>query len=186
MNLFFGIPIEELWDAHVVKMVLETTQLLCACYHIRSPSLAESLAEDWLYRKTHLRHPVTVWVASSKAHFEFALTYAFDLAKEYTLRYGRTHKCVNVLRKIRETGWPDLQRGTNVPEVTTHTRIARKGLVEGVTWFPLAMPPEFHTDDAKESYKAYYKTKHLTMKKRPTNRRLDGPPRLCAKKRIVK
>lgn len=72
-------------DKRVVKMSLETTQLLCTAVKLRggiSP-----------YRTTHVNHPSSIWVRASRANYLWTLKHLDALLKEYTARYGKIHKC---------------------------------------------------------------------------------------------
>jgi len=65
MNLFVPSPeirpsVEALDDKRVVKMVLETAQLLSTAIRILDPETTLPI-----YKMTHKNHPVSVWVRSS-------------------------------------------------------------------------------------------------------------------------
>jgi len=79
-------------DKRVVKMVMETAQLL-------SNALP---AEDRPYRPTHLNHPCSIWVSSNQLHFDWALTLFKALSDEYTKRYGKYHQYLNDLGLFRK------------------------------------------------------------------------------------
>jgi hypothetical protein len=69
------------FDRHVVKMVLESAQLLCN----QLPGAP--------YKPTHAKHPCSLWAGRSKANYEWLLTHAEALAMEYMVRYTWTHAC---------------------------------------------------------------------------------------------
>jgi len=76
-------------DKHVVKMVLETTQILSTVMHlsgVKGP-----------YKATHSGHPCTLWVLQSRANWAWLRAHGLSLAKEYSWRYGRRHSCHSVL-----------------------------------------------------------------------------------------
>ncbi len=75
-----------LCDQHVVKMTLETAQLLCSA-HNKAP-----------YKRTHYNHPCAVWTRASAANYMWLCSYGITLAKEYTHRFGRCHACEVVIR----------------------------------------------------------------------------------------
>lgn len=81
-------------DNHVVKMVLESTQLLNNLYYGSSKQL------NAVYKFTHLDHPCTKWLKSSKLHFEWLTNHAQALCEQYRLRYLKTHKCQQVIAQI--------------------------------------------------------------------------------------
>ena len=88
-------------DKHVVKMILETTQLLCTAHRVCDGN--KYCDENHLYKKTHFNHPSAVWVRKSKDNYRWLHELLFFLLTEYQLRYKKIHKCSNlyhVLRKV--------------------------------------------------------------------------------------
>lgn len=79
-------------DKHVVKMILETAQLLCSVFE-------NGLAP---YRKTHYNHPCSKWARASGANFDWLVEHALALSDEYELRYGRVHKSREVIEWCRD------------------------------------------------------------------------------------
>lgn len=76
-------------DRHVIKMTLETAQLLCSVHHFfgyKAP-----------YKKTHINHPCAVWARESLANYEWLLAHGKALGEEYTARYGKIHKSVSAM-----------------------------------------------------------------------------------------
>jgi hypothetical protein len=55
-----------------------------------------------LYRLTHKNHPSNIWARSSKENYEWLYSLFYELCKEYTYRYGKTHlteiKLIEVLK----------------------------------------------------------------------------------------
>jgi hypothetical protein len=111
-------------DRHVVKMVLESAQLLCSAH------------ESAPYKRTHYNHPSAVWTRSSLSNYKWLLSHAYGLAAEYTKRYDKEHKCVEVLNWCRDNdpGIPDL----------------------GLTPFAQAMPDQYKNSDPVVAYRIYY------------------------------
>ena len=180
MNLFFGIPCAELYDTHVSKMVLETAQMLCTAFRIRAAKQSQSLA--WMYKSTHKRHPVVIWVASDRHHFDFTIKYGLQLADEFELRFNKVHKSRKVIESLQVLGFPQLESEAEIPHFaeksTDSTVVGLEGLPANISWFPLCMPAEFYDINARTAYRNYYLSKKLTMKVKPTNRRLDKIKRL--------
>lgn len=89
-------------DKHVVKMILEYTQLLFSLYHdtVSETCPADKLFEGCpkVYKNTHKNHPCAVWVRESSVHFDWLLDLAWALCKEYTHRYGRVHSSQAILQ----------------------------------------------------------------------------------------
>ena len=79
-------------DKHVVKMILETAQMLC--------TVARDMGyEGAPYRSTHKNHPCTVWAAKTSSNWSWLLRHGFALCDEYTKRYGKNHKSSVLLEK---------------------------------------------------------------------------------------
>jgi hypothetical protein len=115
-------------DKHVVKMILETAQLLSSA--VRMAGL------DAGYKLTHKNHPCAKWARESIDNYYWLSTLAFYLNEEYKFRYNHTknHKSYDVICELPR---PEL------PEI-------------GLTPFAQAMPDEYKSNDAVESYRAYY------------------------------
>jgi len=89
MNIFFldrdpTLAAQMLCDKHVVKMTLETAQIL-------------STITGGPYKPTHQRHPSVLWAADNPG---WVWEHFMALLDEYTYRYGKTHKCAEVARAI--------------------------------------------------------------------------------------
>jgi len=74
-------------DKHVVKMILETAQLLSTAH-------AELDGTSPAYKPTHKNHPSAVWVRSSAAAYLWAYRHMLALGREYTKRFGKDHKTI--------------------------------------------------------------------------------------------
>lgn len=118
-------------DKHVVKMILETAQLLCGSHHV-----TESKYEI-PYKLSHKNHPCSIWVRECYENYIWLCDLGLELCAEYTYRYGKRHKSQDIIE------WC-LINTPNIPE---------KG---DVTPFALAMPDECKVGTAIDSYRAYY------------------------------
>lgn len=92
-------------DKHVVKMILETAQLLSTAHRILDgveyvdtsgprKKKVYSLNDDRdtiLYSATHINHPSAVWARSSVENYNWLVDHLFALSDEYTYRYGKYH-----------------------------------------------------------------------------------------------
>lgn len=91
MNVFYldECPIKSaraLCDKHVVKMLLETFQIL-------STTLIEKGFQlPFLYKPTHKNHPCVKWTGLSRDNFDWVFTHGVVLCNEYTYRYSKRHK----------------------------------------------------------------------------------------------
>jgi hypothetical protein len=97
MNIFFFTKNQKLNarlldDKRLVKMVLETTQLLSNGLYLNNQKSP--------YKHTHLKHPCSIWSAKSKSNWQWLKKYGLELANEYTRRYGKIHKCEKIIRSM--------------------------------------------------------------------------------------
>lgn len=118
-------------DKHVVKMILETAQLLCTAH-----TVLDRVAMP--YKPTHVNHPCAVWARSSSLNYDWLWMLGYELCREYTRRYQRTHACEVVIRRACSEPPRYLRAGCQLP-------------------FPQCMPDEYKSDDAVLAYRAYYR-----------------------------
>lgn len=120
-------------DRHVVKMILESAQLLCTCWHVLDPN-GKTFSPPM--RKTHVNHPCARWVRESSGNYRWLCRLALCLCAEYTHRYGRVHASERVIRRLSEL----------TPAAPA-----------SMTRLPQAMPEEYRVDgDAVAAYRRYY------------------------------
>jgi hypothetical protein len=113
-------------DKHVVKMVLETTQMLSTA--------ARRNGFDIGYKAAYPSHPMTRWVGDNNYNFSWALEHAQELSKEYFARYGKFHACQKVINEF----------------------LSLKGSYINFSEPPQCMPDEFKCDDYVRAYRNYY------------------------------
>lgn len=77
-------------DKHVVKMILETAQILCTI----------SDHPDTPYKPTHTNHPCVKWAEQSFENKEWLINHGLALAEEYTRRYQKIHKSSSVIEWV--------------------------------------------------------------------------------------
>ena len=134
-------------DKHIVKMPLETAQLLCTARHYFNES-----PDSIPYRNTHTNHPCSVWVRQTRSNYIWLCLMGIELCAEYTYRYNKRHKCQDVINDCID----------NIPS----------GMQSGnITTFVQAMDDQYKTDDPVLSYRNYYNQakSHLhSWKNRPT------------------
>ena len=86
------------YNKHVVKMILESAQMLCTAHHVYGNSMQKKLVP---YKQAHLNHPSTVWTRENALHYEWLFEHFCALQGEYYIRYGKTHlsfeKCFDIL-----------------------------------------------------------------------------------------
>ena len=121
-----------LCDKHVVKMIVESAQILSTVHH-----LSDSPHKNFVYKKTHERHPCVIWAGESKENYLWLLKHLHELIKEYEYRYGKFHKTTDI-KKILEIV-PE-----NLPNI-------------GLTNFAQALPGEYKQRNAVKAYRKFYK-----------------------------
>ena len=142
MNIFFlSIDttdcVKQYSDQHVVKMLLETAQLLCTVHRVLNTG-----NEDVPYKATHMNHPCSVWARDTLGNYLWLVELGKSLAWEYKHRFNRSHKSAEVIR------WCEL----NTPES-----------LSGAFYDPpQVMAPELQKKFATEGYKALYVNKYIT------------------------
>jgi len=170
MNIFFisRDPVqaaEWMVDKHVVKMILESAQLLSTAHRVidgeqyEGSSASGRKAKRWrlpdhrdqiMYQATHVNHPSAVWCRESVENYLWLADHLFALLNEYTYRYGKKHKVAELAYYLQS---PPLE-------------------LKAWDWTepPSAMAPEYIiSDDVVENYRNYYKfgkTKMLNWRNR--------------------
>lgn len=89
----------EMCDKHLLKLIVEATQLLSTHMYIVAPETYNRLD---LYKPTHIRHPATTWLLESQNNVWWLLLCAHEMIMEYRYRYKKTHACKDKIMKIFE------------------------------------------------------------------------------------
>lgn len=87
---------ESLVDRHVVKMILESAQMLSTTHRLcdgDENGVLNDEREEPLYRITHKNHPCTKWVMSGAQNYLWLVKHWLALMSEYEHRYGKKHAC---------------------------------------------------------------------------------------------
>ena len=104
MNIFVTSPCPHesakvLPDKHVVKMPLETCQMLSIVFSHWYYDWGDDLVKKkdktpYSVKKGAFRnHPCTVWANESNINAWWLVAHAMALCEEYTHRYGKVHSC---------------------------------------------------------------------------------------------
>jgi hypothetical protein len=147
MNVFFldECPIESAkaqCDKHVVKMIVETAQLLSTAHRLLD---GDKYADDaGLYKATHKNHPSAVWVRECAGNYHWAHVHLTALCAEYTRRYNRTHKTQRLLSPLAVT-----------PSAISFD--------QSLTDVPLCMPDAYKCSDSVAAYRRYYMQDKLSQ-----------------------
>lgn len=175
MNIFYTdhnshVAAVNLCDKHVVKMIVETAQMLSTAHRVldgvetRRPSKSgkrmvkyweHPLYDDVLYKATHVNHPSNIWIRHNFANYSWANMHFCSLCLEYKRRFGgNAHSTWTKLGSIITRAPQNIKYGNLTPILQ-------------------AMPEEFKQPDGVEAYRAYYRSKKDVMKMNWTNR--PGP-----------
>ena len=134
-------------DKHVVKMILESAQMICTTHH-QHPNT--DIDYDIPYKQTHVNHPCNRWLRDSLANYQWLVDLTKHLNDEYKYRYDHdtNHKSYDAIKDLPLPNLPDI----------------------GLTGFARAMPDQCKIGkDVIASYRNYYKVAKkdfLTYKKR--------------------
>jgi len=133
-------------DKHVVKMILESAQLLCTAINVKA---GEQVTP---YKTTHVNHPCSIWVRESYFNWSYTFNLMLELHTEWQFRYEHTkrHKSVEALVQAGIVG------------------LARdyidKGLTKPFTPPTLAMPDYCKvSSDPVECYREYYRKEKVAL-----------------------
>ena len=133
VNIFFlnsdpSICAQQHVDKHVVKMILETAQLLCGVHWVSGGEAP--------YKLSHKNHPCSIWARESLSNYLLLCELGLELCEEYTHRYNKRHKSQQIIEWCL----------TNKPNISD----------VGFSKPPKAMPDEYKVDSVIQSYRNYY------------------------------
>ena len=158
MNIFVTDPDPiqsalNLPDKHIVKMPLETCQMLAIIYSDWYYGVGQLHKLDGTpYRTAHgafRNHPCTQWAAANQYNLAWLIAHGYALCAEYHSRYDKVHSC----------------RATIVEAANIYDRIFAvpcSHSYQNVTSFTRAMPESIKFDttiDTITAYKQYLNTK---------------------------
>lgn len=122
-------------DRHVVKMILESVQIMNTALDSRG------LSDYTFYGSTHVGHPCVKWAAESWNNMEWLLQLTHYLNKEYRRRYENSENHSSY-QKVLDNWYDD---GWLLPAED-----------EEYTEFAQAMPDDVKNADAIRAYRDYY------------------------------
>ena len=139
MNIFVldrDVDVAAQWhvDRHVVKMPLETAQMLCTAH--RELDGDEYADKVGLYKKAYINHPCSIWARETSKNYYWLLRHFLALGDEYSFRYDKEHKSVDSLYILLS------QLPQNIP-LNAMTPVAQ------------AMPDEYKDEDPVKAYRNY-------------------------------
>ena len=120
-------------DKHVVKMILEYSQLLSTAHHELDgePSIE-------CYKSTHKNHPSALWARTNRSNYNWLWSLLDYTQAEYTYRYGKVH-------------------ATKRKGIVDNLKNCPYELADGdLTPIPQCMPDEYKSDSSVDAYREYY------------------------------
>ena len=147
MNIFVTDPsptvsAQCLPDKHIVKMPLETCQMLAiVCSDKWGHGYGVLHKKDGTPYKTDKgafrNHPCTVWANETIANARWLIKHGLALCEEYSNRYAKIHSCLHTLAHVDKL----------FPLDAVHT--------SKLTPFTRAMPDEYKHDTSIDTFTAY-------------------------------
>ncbi len=139
MNIFYFdecpvVSAEAQPDKMLVKMPLETAQMLCTAHRVLDGD--EYADEHGLYKEAYKNHPCTIWARESRGNYEWLYIHFLALAMEYTYRYGKEHLSYTKLHEPLEKHPDNISKGDMTP-------------------LAQAMPDEYKNDNPVVAYRDY-------------------------------
>ncbi len=133
MNVFYinndpVLAAQELCDQHVLKMQIESAQMLATAHWETGGSAP--------YKRAHVNHPSTKWTRQSVQHYRWLVKHGLAICEEFTKRYGNDHKTRQILEWLRDNE-------PNLPD-------------NGFAPPPQCMPEEYKNTDTVAAYKTFY------------------------------
>ena len=150
MNIFVTEPCphmsaRSLPDKHIVKMPLESCQMLSIIYskwYFNWGDLHKMNGEPYATKNGAFRnHPCTKWAAENLYNTAWLIQHGCALASEYNHRYNKIHSCAKTLFEAKRM----FHRKTDLAITCYH-------LADN---FARAMPDEFKYDTGIDTFTAY-------------------------------
>lgn len=110
-------------DKRLNKMILETTQIICAVINIREGGNVTP------YKTSHSGHPAVKWAMSSDDNVRWLYELGIAYGKEIIYRFGRKHSCHLVLEGLTfKWSWVEDAPKFMCGEVELYSGARHKGL----------------------------------------------------------
>ncbi len=100
MNIFYlskhpSIAAAYHCDKHVIKMILESAQMLSTAHRVleQQQSYIDLYDLYGVYKKSHENHPSSIWVRQSEENYKWLFDLMCNLLSEYRDRYQKIHAC---------------------------------------------------------------------------------------------
>jgi len=135
-------------DKHVVKMILESAQMLSTAHRVLDGDTFADVAG--MYKIAHKNHPCSIWARANNSNYKWLFNLYDSLMREYTHRYDKHHASERLMMSLRA-----------VPANITQGAFTDP---------PMCMPDHCKFDDPILSYQNYYmveKSYFANWKRRP-------------------
>lgn len=143
----------DLCNKHVVKMIVETAQMLSTAHRVLDGTESIRLSKigrkikhwqhpdvEWderLCLATMVNHPCTKWAMQSSENYEWLFDHGTGLLNQYTRRYGKVHSMYNLYGDLLFFTPKNIEQGSLTP-------------------FAQAMPDQYRNEDPVTAYRNYY------------------------------
>lgn len=135
-------------DKHVVKMILESCQLLSTAHHVLDGDVllvdtgkrkykTSVCTKKNICKATMINHPCTIWTRETRSNYLWLWKHAYALCKEYTRRYNKVHIMEHMLLNELYDPPAKISKGKLTP-------------------FAQAMPEQYKDSNAVVAYRKYY------------------------------
>ena len=135
-------------DKHVVKMILESCQLLSTAHHVldgeplhvntgKRKYKTYICTKKNICKSTMVNHPCTIWARETRSNYIWLWRHAYALCKEYTRRYNKVHVMEQMLMDELYDPPVNIAKGKITP-------------------FAQAMPEQYKNANAVVAYRQYY------------------------------
>lgn len=168
------ISAQDQCDKHVVKMIVESAQMLSTAHRmidgtmeyrvsekgrrLKYYRLDDAADEELMYKAVHHGHPSTLWTMESSENYEWHYKHFVALCDEYTYRYGKEHATDLKLRSVLSRMPHNIHKGPETP-----IRLAMG-----------AAPECIDENDRVKSYRDFYQTKQGRFKMIWTGRNIPS------------
>jgi hypothetical protein len=130
---------KDLPDKLVIKLPVESNQMLAPWLFKTQGKFIQRKDGQNYGVKGFAHHPCSLWLYESLSNVKWLLDHALGLCQEYEKRFNKQHACLKSLLQVFES------TDTEVKEISSSPH----------TPFALAMPEQYKSNDAVNSYRNY-------------------------------
>lgn len=179
MNIFAcdpdsAVAAQALPDKLVVKMPLETAQILCTALW--------NAGQEAPYLPTHRKHPSVLWAGETAGNWNWLVAHGLALCEEFTRRYGKVHASREIILQVAKRGprkgklqpfamaMPEQYKQADPVMAYRHFMIAEKA--HYATWKAPSTPPHWWKNEVDSATREPKITKSVSSSTRSEQRRL--------------